>query len=168
MAGECLLRPFAVDDEIMRLRLARHRSPDDRLHLRVRRAFPQRRPQIRLILLPEAEKQRVAIARTLLKNPRILVLDEATSALDTNTEQEIQAALKAVARNRTTLTIAHRLSTVVDADEILVLEDGRVVERGSHWNLLARGGIYAGMWAAQSEQEEGARAEAALAAHVAE
>jgi ATP-binding cassette, subfamily B, heavy metal transporter len=118
--------------------------------------------------LSGGEKQRVAIARTLLKNPRILVLDEATSALDTNTEQEIQAALKAVARNRTTLTIAHRLSTVVDADEILVLEDGRVVERGSHWNLLARGGIYAGMWAAQSEQEEGARAEAALAAHVAE
>jgi ABC-type transport system involved in Fe-S cluster assembly fused permease/ATPase subunit len=114
--------------------------------------------------LSGGEKQRVAIARTLLKNPRILVLDEATSALDTNTEQEIQAALRAVARNRTTLTIAHRLSTVVDADEILVLEAGRVVERGSHWNLLARGGIYAGMWAAQSEQEEGARAERAIAA----
>ena len=114
--------------------------------------------------LSGGEKQRVAIARTLLKNPRILVLDEATSALDTDTEQEIQAALRAVARNRTTLTIAHRLSTVVDADEILVLEAGRVVERGSHWNLLARGGIYAGMWAAQSEQEEGARAERAIAA----
>ena len=118
--------------------------------------------------LSGGEKQRVAIARTLLKNPHILVLDEATSALDTNTEQEIQAALRAVARNRTTLTIAHRLSTVVDADEILVLEDGRVVERGSHWNLLARGGIYAGMWAAQSEQEEGARAERAITASVAE
>jgi ATP-binding cassette subfamily B protein len=113
--------------------------------------------------LSGGEKQRVAIARTLLKNPRILVLDEATSALDTRTEQEIQAALKAVARNRTTLTIAHRLSTVVDADEILVLEDGRVAERGSHWNLLAQGGIYAGMWAAQSEQEDGARAERAIA-----
>ena len=73
-----------------------------------------------------------------------------------------------VARNRTTLTIAHRLSTVVDADEILVLEGGRVVERGNHWNLLARGGIYAGMWAAQSEQEEGARAERAIAANAAE
>jgi ATP-binding cassette subfamily B protein len=118
--------------------------------------------------LSGGEKQRVAIARTLLKDPRILVLDEATSALDTNTEQEIQAALKAIARNRTTLTIAHRLSTVVDADEILVLEGGRVVERGSHWNLLARGGIYAGMWAAQSEQEEGARAERAIAASAAE
>jgi ABC-type transport system involved in Fe-S cluster assembly fused permease/ATPase subunit len=115
--------------------------------------------------LSGGEKQRVAIARTLLKDPRILVLDEATSALDTNTEQEIQAALRAVARNRTTLTIAHRLSTVVDADEILVLEGGRVVERGSHWNLLASGGIYAGMWAAQSEQEEGARAERAIAAN---
>jgi ABC-type transport system involved in Fe-S cluster assembly fused permease/ATPase subunit len=114
--------------------------------------------------LSGGEKQRVAIARTLLKNPPILVLDEATSALDTKTEQEIQAALRTVARNRTTLTIAHRLSTVVDADEILVLEDGRVVERGSHWNLLARGGIYAGMWAAQSEQEEGARAERAIIA----
>jgi ATP-binding cassette subfamily B protein len=114
--------------------------------------------------LSGGEKQRVAIARTLLKNPRILVLDEATSALDTNTEQEIQAALRTVARNRTTLTIAHRLSTVVDADEILVLEHGQVVERGSHWNLLARGGIYAGMWAAQAEQEEGARAEQAIAA----
>ncbi|MBW4023162.1 MAG: ABC transporter ATP-binding protein/permease [Proteobacteria bacterium] len=113
--------------------------------------------------LSGGEKQRVAIARTLLKNPRILVLDEATSALDTNTEQEIQAALRAVARNRTTLTIAHRLSTVVDADEILVLNDGQVVERGSHWNLLARGGIYAGMWAAQAEQDEGARAEQAVA-----
>jgi ATP-binding cassette, subfamily B, heavy metal transporter len=118
--------------------------------------------------LSGGEKQRVAIARTLLKNPRILVLDEATSALDTNTEHEIQAALRAVARNRTTLTIAHRLSTVVDADEILVLEDGRVAERGSHWNLLARGGIYAGMWAAQSEQEEGARAERAIAASAVE
>jgi ATP-binding cassette subfamily B protein len=117
--------------------------------------------------LSGGEKQRVAIARTLLKNPRILVLDEATSALDTNTEQEIQAALRAVARNRTTLTIAHRLSTVVDADEILVLEDGQVVERGSHWNLLALGGIYAGMWAAQAEQEEGARAERAIAANAA-
>jgi ATP-binding cassette subfamily B protein len=118
--------------------------------------------------LSGGEKQRVAIARTLLKNPRILVLDEATSSLDTNTELEIQAALRAVARDRTTLTIAHRLSTVVDADEILVLEGGRVAERGSHWNLLARGGIYAGMWAAQSEQEEGARAERAIAASAAE
>ncbi|GAB0113394.1 ABCB family ABC transporter ATP-binding protein/permease [Acidisoma sp. C75] len=113
--------------------------------------------------LSGGEKQRVAIARTILKNPAILILDEATSALDTRTEQEIQAALRAIARDRTTLTIAHRLSTVVDADEIIVLEAGRVVERGSHWNLLSQGGIYARMWAAQAEQEEGARAEQALA-----
>ena len=112
--------------------------------------------------LSGGEKQRVAIARTLLKNPAILILDEATSALDTRTEQEIQAALRAIARDRTTLTIAHRLSTVVDADEILVLEAGRVAERGSHWNLLSAGGIYARMWAAQAEQEEGAQAERAL------
>ncbi|GAB0117481.1 ABC transporter ATP-binding protein [Acidisoma sp. 7E03] len=109
--------------------------------------------------LSGGEKQRVAIARTLLKNPAVLILDEATSALDTRTEQEIQAALRAIAQNRTTLTIAHRLSTVVDADEIIVLEAGRVAERGSHWNLLSRGGIYARMWAAQAEQEEGAEAE---------
>jgi len=117
--------------------------------------------------LSGGEKQRVAIARTLLKNPAILILDEATSALDTRTEQEIQAALRAIAQNRTTLTIAHRLSTVVDADEIIVLEAGRVAERGSHWNLLSRGGIYARMWAAQAEQEEGAEAERRLEAEAA-
>jgi ABC-type transport system involved in Fe-S cluster assembly fused permease/ATPase subunit len=114
--------------------------------------------------LSGGEKQRVAIARTILKNPRILVLDEATSALDTTTEHEIQAALRNASRDRTTLTIAHRLSTVVDADEILVMQDGQIAERGSHWNLLASGGIYAGMWAAQAEQEEGAQAETRLAA----
>jgi len=103
--------------------------------------------------LSGGEKQRVAIARTILKNPRMLILDEATSALDTRTEQDIQAALRAVARNRTTLTIAHRLSTVVDADEILVLVDGRVAERGTHGELLARDEIYAHMWALQAEQE---------------
>jgi ABC-type transport system involved in Fe-S cluster assembly fused permease/ATPase subunit len=113
--------------------------------------------------LSGGEKQRVAIARTILKNPRILVLDEATSALDTTTEHEIQAALRNAARDRTTLTIAHRLSTVVDADEILVMQNGQVAERGSHWNLLALGGIYAGMWAAQAEQEDGAQAEKRVA-----
>ncbi|WP_406566047.1 ABCB family ABC transporter ATP-binding protein/permease [Acidisoma silvae] len=116
--------------------------------------------------LSGGEKQRVAIARTLLKNPAILILDEATSALDTKTEQEIQTALRAIAQDRTTLTIAHRLSTVVDADEILVLEHGQVAERGSHWNLLAHGGIYAKMWAAQAEQEEGAAAERAVSAEI--
>jgi ATP-binding cassette subfamily B protein len=103
--------------------------------------------------LSGGEKQRVAIARTILKDPRILILDEATSALDTGTEQDIQAALRAVARHRTTLVIAHRLSTVVDADEIIVLQDGRVAERGRHAALLARDGLYARMWALQAEQE---------------
>ena len=109
--------------------------------------------------LSGGEKQRVAIARTILKNPRLLILDEATSALDTRTEQEIQAALRAVAAHRTTLVIAHRLSTVVDADEIIVLDDGRVAERGRHPDLLARNGLYARMWAMQAEQESQPAAE---------
>ena len=87
--------------------------------------------------LSGGEKQRVAIARTILKNPPILLLDEATSALDTHTEREIQGALKEVSKNRTTLVIAHRLSTVVDADEILVLDHGQIVERGRHDELVA-------------------------------
>ena len=102
--------------------------------------------------LSGGEKQRVAIARTILKDPRILILDEATSALDTRTEQEIGTALRNAAANRTTIVIAHRLSTVVDADEIIVLSDGRVVERGTHASLLAIGGEYAGMWQLQAEQ----------------
>jgi ATP-binding cassette subfamily B protein len=110
--------------------------------------------------LSGGEKQRVAIARTLLKDPRILLLDEATSALDTSTEQDIQAALRAVARHRTTLVIAHRLSTVVDADEILVLDDGRVVERGTHAGLLKQAGLYARMWAMQAEEQPTAEAAA--------
>ena len=104
--------------------------------------------------LSGGEKQRVAIARTILKNPRLLILDEATSALDTATEQDIGAALRQVARNRTTLVIAHRLSTVIDADEILVLREGVIAERGTHAALLARGGVYAEMWAAQAEAQE--------------
>jgi ABC-type transport system involved in Fe-S cluster assembly fused permease/ATPase subunit len=106
--------------------------------------------------LSGGEKQRVAIARTILKNPRILILDEATSALDTATEQEIGAALASIASDRTTLVIAHRLSTVTDADEILVLRDGAIVERGSHHALLEAGGVYAGMWTAQVELEQAA------------
>ncbi len=106
--------------------------------------------------LSGGEKQRVAIARTILKNPRILILDEATSALDTATEQEISAALRSIARDRTTLVIAHRLSTVTDADEILVLREGLIVERGSHAGLLVAAGVYAGMWAAQVELDEAA------------
>jgi ATP-binding cassette, subfamily B, heavy metal transporter len=101
--------------------------------------------------LSGGEKQRVAIARTILKNPPILLLDEATSALDTHTEREIQSALKEVSKNRTTLVIAHRLSTVVDADEILVLDHGQIVERGRHAELVARGGHYAAMWNKQKE-----------------
>jgi ATP-binding cassette subfamily B protein len=104
--------------------------------------------------LSGGEKQRVAIARTILKDPRILILDEATSALDTRTEQDIQTALRAVARDRTTLMIAHRLSTVVDADEIIVLSDGKIAERGRHAALLARDGIYARMWAMQAAEQE--------------
>jgi len=104
--------------------------------------------------LSGGEKQRVAIARTILKRPRILVFDEATSALDTHTEREIQAALRKVSADRTTLVIAHRLSTVVDADEIIVLEQGKVAERGRHEDLLARGGLYEAMWRRQQETEQ--------------
>ena len=104
--------------------------------------------------LSGGEKQRVAIARTILKDPAILIFDEATSALDTHTERAIQANLNEIARGRTTLVIAHRLSTVVDADEILVLEDGQVVERGRHGALLAAGGAYAAMWQRQQESGE--------------
>jgi ATP-binding cassette subfamily B protein len=101
--------------------------------------------------LSGGEKQRVAIARTILKGPPILVLDEATSALDSFTEREIQAALERVSKGRTTLIIAHRLSTVVHADEILVLDQGVIVERGAHEELLAKGGLYAGLWSRQRE-----------------
>jgi ATP-binding cassette subfamily B protein len=101
--------------------------------------------------LSGGEKQRVAIARTILKNPPILMLDEATSALDTGTEREIQGALNEVSLGRTTLVIAHRLSTVIDADEILVLDHGQIIERGRHSDLLALGGHYAAMWNKQRE-----------------
>ena len=103
--------------------------------------------------LSGGEKQRVAIARTMLKGPPILVLDEATSALDSFTEREIQDALERVSRGRTTLVIAHRLSTVVNADEILVLVKGVIVERGSHVALLERRGVYAAMWNRQREAD---------------
>lgn len=103
--------------------------------------------------LSGGEKQRMAIARVFLKGPRVVVLDEATSALDTATEREIQDNLRDVARGRTTLVIAHRLSTVVDADEILVLDQGQVVERGRHEDLLEQGGLYAAMWQRQRDEE---------------
>ncbi|GAN77012.1 ABCB family ABC transporter ATP-binding protein/permease [Acidisphaera rubrifaciens] len=142
-------RPGATQDEIERAARAAQ------VH-----EFVQRLPQgydtmvgERGLKLSGGEKQRVAIARTILKDPRILILDEATSALDTRTEQDIQSALRAAARDRTTLVIAHRLSTVVDADQIIVLTDGQIAEQGTHGALLARGGVYARMWALQAEQE---------------
>src|SRR5271157_5364 len=101
--------------------------------------------------LSGGEKQRVAIARTMLKAPPILVLDEATSALDSFTEREIQSALEGVSRGRTTIVIAHRLSTVVSADQILVLDKGLIAERGTHEALLEKGGIYSAMWSRQRQ-----------------
>lgn len=104
--------------------------------------------------LSGGEKQRVAIARTILKSPPILLLDEATSALDSHTEKEIQDALERVSRNRTTLVIAHRLSTIIGADEIIVLDKGTIAERGTHAQLLARKGLYESMWNKQRKAEE--------------
>jgi len=104
--------------------------------------------------LSGGEKQRVAIARTILKSPPILMLDEATSALDSHTEKEIQDALERVARDRTSLVIAHRLSTVVHADNIIVLHHGEIAEQGTHPELLAKGGLYASLWARQREADE--------------
>jgi ATP-binding cassette, subfamily B, heavy metal transporter len=104
--------------------------------------------------LSGGEKQRVAIARTILKSPPILLLDEATSALDSHTEKEIQDALEGVSQNRTTLVVAHRLSTIINADEIIVLDHGIIVERGTHQELLAAKGLYASMWNRQREAEE--------------
>jgi ATP-binding cassette subfamily B protein len=111
--------------------------------------------------LSGGEKQRVAIARTILKSPPILLFDEATSALDSRTEREIQSNLLEISRRRTTLIIAHRLSTVIHADEIVVLEDGRIVERGRHEALLAMNGRYAAMWRRQQQAID--HPEAALA-----
>ena len=104
--------------------------------------------------LSGGEKQRVGIARTLLKDPPILLLDEATSALDTETEREIQDELKMMGQGRTVITIAHRLSTVVDSDRIIVLDTGEIAETGTHEDLLARGARYASMWARQAAERE--------------
>jgi ATP-binding cassette, subfamily B, bacterial len=115
------------------------------------------------VKLSGGEKQRIAIARAVLKNPPIMIFDEATSALDPVAERAIQTELERIAQNRTTLVIAHRMSTIVHADDILVLEHGRVVERGTHHELLERRGIYARMWAIQQQERELAHAERRLA-----
>lgn len=104
--------------------------------------------------LSGGEKQRVAIARTLLKNPPIVLLDEATSALDTQTERNIQASLNRMCVNRTTIVVAHRLSTIVNADQILVVREGEIIERGRHEELISEGGAYANMWLQQQKAEE--------------
>jgi len=117
--------------------------------------------------LSGGEKQRVAIARALLKQPRILVFDEATSALDSKSEQAIQAELDRIAHGHTTLVIAHRLSTVMDADQILVMDHGRIVERGTHQALLALNGLYAQMWALQQQEDAERDTKAARVARVA-
>jgi len=103
--------------------------------------------------LSGGEKQRIAIARAILKRPRILLFDEATSSLDSKTEQAIQETLREVAEDHTTLVIAHRLSTVVDADRILVMERGRILEQGTHRQLIETGGIYYNMWNLQQQEE---------------
>ncbi len=108
------------------------------------------------VKLSGGERQRVGIARAILKNPAILVLDEATSALDSATEQDVQGALEEAAKGRTTLMVAHRLSTVAGADEIIVLDEGRIVERGTHRELLDRAGLYADLWSRQSRAHEDA------------
>ncbi len=143
-------RPDATRDEVINAARAAH-------ILKFIESLPQGWETIvgeRGLKLSGGEKQRVAIARTLLKNPAILILDEATSALDTKTEKAIQAELLEIAKSRTSLIIAHRLSTVVEADEILVIEAGTIIERGRHAELLAQNGVYALMWAMQQQTEE--------------
>ncbi len=143
-------RPDATRDEVFNAARAAH-------ILKFIESLPQGWDTVvgeRGLKLSGGEKQRVAIARTLLKNPAILILDEATSALDTKTEKAIQTELLEIARGRTSLIIAHRLSTVVEADEILVVDAGHIIEHGRHSELLAQNGVYALMWAMQQQAEE--------------
>jgi len=143
-------RPDALHEEVIAAAQAAH------IHDFVMRLPEQYESRVgeRGLKLSGGEKQRVAIARAILKNPAILIFDEATSALDSATEQAIQDELIRIARGRTTLVIAHRLSTVMDADQILVMSAGRIIERGTHRELLARGDAYAEMWALQQQEEE--------------
>jgi len=143
-------RPDASHDEIIAAAKAAH------IHDFIE-SLPEKYEALvgeRGLKLSGGEKQRVAIARTLLKNPRVLIFDEATSALDSKTEKAIQAELEEIATNHTTLVIAHRLSTIMDADQILVMDQGRIVERGSHNELIARGGMYAHLWQLQQQEEQ--------------
>ena len=103
--------------------------------------------------LSGGERQRVGVARAILLDPKVLILDEATSSLDSETEREVQAALATAAKGRTTIAVAHRLSTIAHADNIIVLDDGRIVESGTHGTLLAKGGLYAQLWRQQAEIE---------------
>jgi ATP-binding cassette subfamily B protein len=143
-------RPSAAPEEVIDAAKAAH------IHDFIERLPDKYETRVgeRGLKLSGGEKQRVAIARAILKNPSILIFDEATSALDSETEKGIQAELDRIARGRTTLVIAHRLSTVMDADQILVLDQGRIVERGSHRELLVMEGVYAQMWALQLQEEE--------------
>ena len=142
-------RPGASREEIFQV--ARHAHIHDFIE-----SLPDKYDSLvgeRGLKLSGGEKQRVAIARTLLKNPPILIFDEATSALDSKSEKAIQAELRQIAQNRTTLVIAHRLSTIVDADQILVMDHGRIIERGTHRALLELNQTYAQMWALQQQEE---------------
>jgi len=143
-------RPEASDEEVYEAARAAH------IHDFIGTLPKKYETQVgeRGLKLSGGEKQRVAIARALLKNPRILIFDEATSALDSRAEKAIQAELERIAQGRTTLVIAHRLSTVMDADQILVLSHGRIVERGTHQQLLELKGEYARMWALQQQQAQ--------------
>ena len=135
------------------------------------KSFPQQYNTLvgeRGLRLSGGEKQRVAIARTILKNPLIILLDEATSALDTQTERNIQNSLMRVCQGRTTIIVAHRLSTIIHANQILVLREGEVYERGTHEELLSLGGIYSNMWRQQqtSLEEENVSSDALIAEDV--
>ena len=147
-------RVTATDDEVERA--AEYADMHDRIL-----SFPQQYSTIvgeRGLKLSGGEKQRVAIARTILKNPSIILLDEATSALDTQTERNIQVSLMKVCQGRSTIIVAHRLSTIIHANQILVLKDGEICERGTHQELLSLEGVYANMWLQQQrslEEEEG-------------